>query len=524
VPANESLEKAVGRLLVGRLPGKTLDKDFAELLKTGTAGGICIFKDNVESLRQLSELVDNISATAIFNPIICVDQEGGAVQRFDDVLSPLPSLMALAATGSEEHAQTAAAVNGKQLHLLGVNCVLSPVVDVASNPLNPIIGTRAFSSDPETVTRFAGAMLETFLQEGVVPVIKHYPGHGDTGQDSHSELAVIDRSRQSVEELELSPFKNCAQIAPAVLAGHVWLTAFEEKPLPATLSSQLLEEVLRKGFGFNGLIFTDDMMMKAITNRYGLPESALLAIEAGCDVVLLCSSAEELKQSHQYIVDAIRGGRLKEERIREANHRIEQKFPLSQKLASAREARLTQLESWLDDDNARISAIYQDAICLLKGEMPIVDEKPLNVVCPRHIRYPFPLAACLKEQLQMNGSNPSIREIGYTVDPDQSEISQLISALKGKRVALVTFRAGLNKGQLELAKRLEQEASSFFGVAADSPYDCLTVSDSATYLCTFDPSLKAIEELAIMLVNGYTAKGKCPVALEQNQLRASELF
>ncbi len=351
MPDNESLEKAVGRLLVGRLPGKTLDKNFAELLKNGTAGGICIFKDNVETLRQLSELVDNISSTSVFNPIICVDQEGGAVQRFDDVLSPLPSLMALAATGSEKHAETAAVVNGKQLHLLGVNCVVSPVVDVASNPLNPIIGTRAFSSDPQTVTRFAGAMLETFLQEGVLPVVKHYPGHGDTGQDSHSELAVIDRSRQSVEELELKPFKSCAQLAPAVLAGHVWLTAFEEKPLPATLSAKLLEEVLRKDFGFNGLIFTDDMMMKAITNRYGLSESALLAIEAGCDVVLLCSSAQNLKEAHQYIVDAVRSGRLKEERIREANRRIEHHFPLSQKLASDREARLTQLVGWLEDDN-----------------------------------------------------------------------------------------------------------------------------------------------------------------------------
>jgi beta-N-acetylhexosaminidase len=139
VPADESIEKAVGRLLVGRLPGKSLDAQFEQLLKDGTAGGICIFKDNVESLQQLSELVERISNASAFNPIICVDQEGGAVQRFDDVISPLPSLMALAATGNEKYAETAAVVNGKQLRALGVNCVLSPVVDVASNPLNPII-------------------------------------------------------------------------------------------------------------------------------------------------------------------------------------------------------------------------------------------------------------------------------------------------------------------------------------------------------------------------------------------------
>lgn len=512
--ANESLEKAVGRLLIGRLPGKVLDEEFEPLLKDGTAGGICIFKDNVASLNQLAELVEKVSNKSIFNPIICVDQEGGAVQRFDDVLSPLPSLMALAATDNEQCAETAAVVNGKQLRALGINCVLSPVIDVASNPLNPIIGTRAFSSDPHTVARFAKAMLEAFMQEGVVPVIKHYPGHGDTGQDSHSELAVIDRSKQSVQELELKPFSDCAHLAPALLAGHVWLTAYEEKALPATLSSKLLNDVLRKELGFDGLIFTDDMMMKAITNRYGLEESALLAVEAGCDVLLLCSSAKELKRAHAHIVDAVRTGRLKEERITEANQRIERLFPNAQKQALEYKSRLTQLQGWLEDDNARISSIYQNAITLLQGDFQNIAEEKVTVVVPNHPRYPLPLARFLQEQLKSSGIRPRIEEIRYSVNPDRDEIEQLSSQMKDKRVVLVTFRAGLNKGQMDLAKSLEKNASELIGIAADIPYDCQAVSKETTYLCTFDPSDKAMQELAIMLVRGYAANGKCPVALE----------
>lgn len=519
MPADESIEKAVGRLLVGRLPGKSLDAQFEQLLKDGTAGGICIFKDNVESLQQLSELVERISNASAFNPIICVDQEGGAVQRFDDVISPLPSLMALAATGNEKYAETAAVVNGKQLRALGVNCVLSPVVDVASNPLNPIIGTRAFSSDSETVSRFAKAMLEAFMQEGVVPVIKHYPGHGDTGQDSHSELAVIDRSMQSVQELELKPFRDCAQLAPALLAGHVWLTSYEEKPLPATLSSKLLEDVLRKELGFEGLIFTDDMMMKAITNRYGLSESALLAVEAGCDVLLLCSSASELKDAHQHIIDAVRSGRLKEERIRTANERIEKLFPNTKKPSIDHKSRLTQLEGWLEDDNARVSTIYQNAIALLQGKFQNVSEEPLTVVVPNHPRYSLPLARFLQEQLKFNGLKPSIDEIRYTVNPNNTEIEQMASRLKDRNIALVTFRAGLNKGQLELARSLEKSASNLIGIAADIPYDCQAVSKSTTYMCTFDPSDKAMEELAVMLVRRMGASGKCPVELETNPVK-----
>ncbi|PZM80589.1 MAG: beta-N-acetylhexosaminidase [Candidatus Melainabacteria bacterium] len=520
MPADESLEKAVGRLLVGRLSGKTLDAEYEQLLKDGTAGGICIFKDNVESLTQLSELVAKISRSSIFNPIICVDQEGGAVQRFDDVLSPLPSLMALAATDNEKFAETAAVVNGKQLRALGVNCVLSPVVDVASNPLNPIIGTRAFSCHAEKVSRFAKAMLEAFMQEGVVPVIKHFPGHGDTGQDSHSELAVIDRAKQSVEELELKPFKNCAQLAPALLAGHVWLTAYEKEPLPATLSSKLLEGVLRKELGFDGLIFTDDMMMKAITNKYGLAESALLAVEAGCDVVLLCSSAAELKNAHQHIIDAVRSGRLKEERIQQANERIEKLFANKEKPSIDPKSRVVQLKGWLADDNARISSIYQSAITLLQGKFQNITDNRVTVIAPNHPRYPLPLGKFLQEQLKFSGMKPALEEIRYTVDPGQTEIETLSVQAKDKSVVLVTFRAGLNRGQLKLAKAMEQSASNFIGIAADIPYDCLAVPKSATYMCTFDPSDKAMEELAVMLVRRMGATGKCPVALETDAINS----
>lgn len=524
MPENLSLEKAVGRLLVGRLPGKTLDAQFKHLLESGTAGGICIFKDNVEDLKQLINLVAEIGKASTFNPIICVDQEGGAVQRFDDVLTPLPSLMALAATGNEKHVETAAVINGRQLRTLGVNCVLSPVVDVASNPLNPIIGTRAFSSDVETVTKYARAMLEAFMQEGVVPVVKHYPGHGDTGQDSHSELAVIDRPQKSVEDLELVPFKNCAQLAPALLAGHVWLTAYEEKALPATLSKKLMQDVLRKDLGFDGLIFTDDMMMKAVSGHYGLAESALLAIEAGCDVVLLCCSADQLEEAHQFIVDAVKNGRLEKERIYEACRRVNQLFPESAKLNSDPESRFSQISSWLADDLARIFAIYRDSICLLKGDMPAVDERLLTVVYPKHPRYPLPLVQYLKERLVLAGIKPSIEEVTYSVNPDREEIKSIVAKTEGKNVALVTFRAGLNEGQKVLAEHLEKFASNFFGVAADSPYDLDAVSEDASYLCTFDPSNMAMEQLAIMLVHGENAKGTCPVALDakskQNEIKA----
>lgn len=498
-------------MLVGRITGPHVDKQTEALLRDGTAGGICIFKDNAVDIEQLAQLIDSIHLASNTNPIVCIDQEGGAVQRLDDILTPLPSLMAIAATEKTEHARTAARINAQQLIAAGFNCVLSPVVDVASNPLNPIIGTRAFSSRSPTVSKFAKAMVETFSECGIVSTLKHFPGHGDTGQDSHSELAIIERSKESLEECELRPYKDCLASAPSVLVGHIWLTAFEEKPLPATLSSNLIEILLRKQYGYDGLVMTDDMMMKAISAKYGLAESSVLSILAGVDVLLLCSSPAELQEAHSYIVRAVEDGRIPQQRILDANRRIEKLFPRDSKISVNKnfEERMRNIEF----EKKEVESIYRDSLTLLKGsQAAIFNEDSWLVIAPLHPRYPLNLSSNLSETFKLcKNSGTSFEEIRYPVKPSHTEIEELEKHGKGKNVILLTFRAELNSGQIELATKLSQAAKTFIGVACDIPYDSIAVDENTTYICTFDPSDAAMAALAKMLAEKTNLRGKNPV-------------
>lgn len=498
-------------MLVGRITGPKLDKQTEELLRVGTAGGICIFKDNAVDIHQLAELIDSISSASCTNAIVCIDQEGGAVQRLDDILTPLPSLMAIAATDKIEHAKTAARINAQQLLAAGFNCVLSPVVDVASNPLNPIIGTRALSSRPETVSKCAKAMLESFSEAGIVSVVKHFPGHGDTGQDSHSELAVITRDKKSLEDCELRPYKDCLSIAPSVLVGHIWLTAYEEKPLPATLSSNLIEQVLRKEFAYDGLVMTDDMMMKAISAKYGLAESSVLSILAGVDLLLLCSSPYELEEAHKYIVEAVLSGRITEQRIIDANRRIEKLFPASKKISVNKnfDSRIDEIQL----ERKAVESIYRDSFTLLKGTQPeISKEAHWLVIAPDHPRYSLNLANYLEETFGLDkNARITFEKMRYAVKPGATEIDDIVKIAKDLNTILVTFRAELNPGQFQLAKSLADISKTFVGIAADIPYDAGAVGEKTTYICTFDPSEAAMKTLAKMLAEGKVFNGKNPV-------------
>ncbi|MBX9668782.1 MAG: hypothetical protein K2X93_14240, partial [Candidatus Obscuribacterales bacterium] len=188
--AKLELERKVGRLLLGRIPSTSLDAQYREALENGAIGGVTIFRENSESLEQLSMLVGEIVESSYHIPIISVDQEGGAVQRLDKAITPLPSPMALAACGDEDLLEKITCLSARQLKMLGVNCLLAPVLDVASNYVNPTVASRAFGSSPDLVGRFGQIVAESIAAEGIVPVGKHFPGHGSATEDSHFSLAI----------------------------------------------------------------------------------------------------------------------------------------------------------------------------------------------------------------------------------------------------------------------------------------------------------------------------------------------
>jgi beta-N-acetylhexosaminidase len=274
--------------------GKSLPASPARWLAGGQVGGVVLYARNIESPAQVRALCREIrSAAGRGNPppLIAVDQEGGRVARFKNppfTWFPPARACSLFCCRNETVAEAVGAATAAELRAVGIDVNFAPVLDVDSNPANPVIGDRAFSEDPRAAAALGIAFAKGSLSRGVLPVGKHFPGHGDTSADSHEELPVVRAGRRTLLGRELLPFRRAAREGiPALMTAHVLYPALD-RALPATLSRKILHDLLRNRLRFRGAIISDALEMKAIADRYGIGEAAVLGVAAGCDVVLVC--------------------------------------------------------------------------------------------------------------------------------------------------------------------------------------------------------------------------------------------
>ena len=309
-----TLEEKVGQVITAYFSGPEFSSTPAEELQQLPLGGIIFFSSagNIENPAQVAGLTEQIQQAAFDSgavPLfIAVDQEGGSVARLTEGVTLFPGNMALGAAGSEELARQSAAVMARELRTLGINFNFTPVVDVNSNPANPVIGVRSFGSDPRLVGRLGRAMVEPYRQAGVIATAKHFPGHGDTEVDSHYGLPLIPYGLSRLKEVELLPFQAMIDAGvPAVMLAHILapgLTGSED--LPASLSPEAVR-YLHEKMGFDGLVVTDSLSMGAITEHWGLGEAAVMAFQAGADVILFGPWAGVEPGDRYKIFDALKG-------------------------------------------------------------------------------------------------------------------------------------------------------------------------------------------------------------------------
>lgn len=272
-----------GSLLIVGFAGTTLPAGLATALRANERAGVILFRRNVESMAQVAALNAQVHACGA-DRVRSVDQEGGRVRRLGAPCLAVPAAATLAGGGPALCEEVGAAV-GAELAALGFTLDFAPVLDVHSNDANPIIGDRAFGRTPAEVIAAARAFARG-LQGQVDACGKHYPGHGDTDKDSHLELPTVSRDEASLRALELLPFEAMHAELPALMSAHVRYPAWDPQQ-PATLSSRIATELLRDELGFEGVLVSDDLEMKALPGR---PENhAVPAIAAGCDVLLVCS-------------------------------------------------------------------------------------------------------------------------------------------------------------------------------------------------------------------------------------------
>jgi beta-N-acetylhexosaminidase len=518
---SSQLERKVGRLIAGRIAGTVCTDDELSALKDGTMGGITLFKDNAEDLVQLATLVNQVHRAYDGVPFVAVDQEGGAVQRFDHVLTPLPSAMALGAIGDPETVSAVTKINAVQSKLLGINCLLAPVMDLCTEPLNPIIATRAYGDNPSKVRDFARIAARAIADEGVIPVGKHFPGHGATKEDSHSKLAINHADGKVLWQRELIPFKDCAGELPSILTAHVWHPSIDEEPIPGSLSPRVTSGLLREYLKFDRLVMTDDLLMKAITDKWGLGEAAVLAVLAGADLVLVCGTMDQTREVHKALLDAVSSGRISEAQLNKSVQRIETALEIASKNAYSHEnlpKTIDRLREQISADHDTALSASTKAITLLRGELPTGFDGDWVVVAPDHPRYRIDLAARLKEWFGRTEHNKeaTVRSERYSLNPSSEECKRIADSCADRNCIFVTYRSLLHEGQQRLSKLLAQRAHPRLSVSVDTPYDFLVMPDWQNCLATYDPSDLSMEALAIVISEKKAPTGSCPVELKYN--------
>jgi len=334
----------IGQLFMIGFLGTSVTPELAAFLKEYKPGGVILFSRNLESIDQIVQLTNDLQHCSPKSPLlIAIDQEGGRVSRLPKGFTIFPPCELIGRCRSGELAYAAAATIAKELKAVGINMNMAPVLDVNSNPDNPVIGDRAFGSSPDRVIEM-GLVTAAGLQDSkVVACGKHFPGHGDTNADSHKELPVVDASRERLEAVELPPFRRATAAGIATLmTAHVLYKAMDDR-LPATLSPEIITHLLRDEMRYDGVVITDDLEMHAIVDHYGPGDAAVGAVLAGCDMLLICKERDREIAAFEAVEKAVASGDIDTARLDLSVARIQrvkQRYVFPYRPAVISEARL----------------------------------------------------------------------------------------------------------------------------------------------------------------------------------------
>jgi beta-N-acetylhexosaminidase len=515
-----TLEEKVGQMFQVGFIGTKVTSEISGMIKEYHIGGIIYFRRNIKSLRQVSNLSNELQVLSINQRmglplIISTDQEGGIVHRLIGG-THFPGNMVLGATRNVELAKRAGQAIARQLKAVGINMDFAPVLDVNNNPLNLVIGTRSFGGDPLLVADLGIAFIKGMQAEGVIACGKHFPGYGDTAIDPHLDLPVIEHGKKHLEKVELYPFKQAIKVGvDSIMTAHIYFPAIESrKGVPATLSYNLLTGLLREELGYTGIIITDCMEMKAIANSFGTIEGSVMSIEAGSDMVLVSHTLDKQIAAMEAVVKAVKEGRITEERINQSVLRILRlkKKRIGLEIPPISDYR--KIDKKIEEEVAY--QISRAGVTLAKDEDNLIpidrsNDKKILVI-------DFPL-----KQLSLAGDDIGnknllvsfLREEGIKVEHHTFlEGSNKLSLLEGIDLVIVcSFNAIHNPYQIKIIRKLHAINIPFI-VLSINPYDLQVFPEVSTFLNTYDYSPFNLQVASEIIVGKYKAKGILPVTLK----------
>jgi len=314
------VRKHIGQLLIAGFNGHHVPAELRTLAKEFGLGGVILFARNVDEPEQVAELAFEASRLVPDIPLwVSIDQEGGRVARLKKPFTEWPPMATLGRSGDVALAARFAKALASELKAVGVTLDYAPVLDVHTNPKNPVIGDRALAERAQTVAELGSAIVRTLQDEGIAACGKHFPGHGDTSTDSHHELPLVEHPPERLRETEFVPFRAAIDAGVAtIMTAHVFVPSLDETR-PATLSHRIVTDILRRELKYDGVILSDDLEMKAIANEYAVPAAAVMAIDAGCDGMLICSGAHDVQAAAlEALIHAVEDERLPWSRVEDA--------------------------------------------------------------------------------------------------------------------------------------------------------------------------------------------------------------
>lgn len=336
-----TLDEKIGQMMFAGVSGTTLQQETTSLIQDYKVGGLILYGNNLETPQQTVTLMNALMAANVNNQLplfLGTDQEGGKVVRLPGSLKNFPTNKRIGDINQSPLSFAVGQLLGEQLTAFGFNLDFAPVLDVNSNPNNPIIGDRSFSNDPDIVSKLGIETMKGLESKQVIPVIKHFPGHGDTAVDSHLELPKVTKSLDDLNQLELVPFKAAIENgADVVMVAHILLPKIDPQ-YPSSMSKEIITGMLRDQLGFDGVVMTDDMTMKAITNHFDIGQAAVDSVKAGSDVILIAHEYANVTAAIQAVKAAVNKGEITEDRINDSVRRIielKQKYQLANQPVTA---------------------------------------------------------------------------------------------------------------------------------------------------------------------------------------------
>lgn len=549
-----TLEQKVGQLFMVGFDGLGVSDSAREAVEKWGVGGIILFARNYRDPEQLATLTGEFQALAAKSDacarlplFICTDQEGGAVVRLTGEATVLPGNMALGAIGDASLAYEAGKVTAAELVATGVNMDLAPVLDVNNNADNPVIGVRSFGEDPALVARLGVAFARGLQDGGVLATGKHFPGHGDTAVDSHLALPTVAHGRERLDQVELRPFREAiAAGIGAIMTAHITFPAIDPKPgRPATLSPPVLAGLLRKELGFEGLIVTDCMEMKAIADNFGPGEAVVMALEAGADCVLISHTPDVQRRSIEAALAAVRSGRLPMKRIDESVRRVlsaKARFARRQEAGSAlgvgvnlasvgsaahkKVAREIALRSVtvVRNDNGVLPLSVSGATVDNPGLVVEFHSGALSIAEDRIVHEGSLAEAILRASARgadgdtgtRQVAQPAVESVLLPMEPLDADIEAVIHrAQKAAWIVVATQKADTFPGQATLVRRLAAARPDvpLVAVALRTPYDLRSYPEVPAFLATYSFRAESLLAAAEIMLGRARATGRLPVSI-----------